>query len=524
MRDRVDRLQRQNQVLRERWKALSQENRRIEKAFKEGLELLKGFPGAVLLIQEGKIILAGDRALDDLGYSEQEVLGKDLQDFLDPRSENKLRGLYSKKPYGKSILDQKEVRMITKHGESLSYEVYIKRIKYQGRIAFLVNLVDLGQRHQREALLIQSRKTEAIVRLASGLNQEIQDWLNIIDEVNLSIDRNGMLRDSASNQYMKGVKTVRDKGQCILEKLKTISQAEGSPSRRVKADLKGVIQNAVALARKTWEEDIEAHDGEINIKTFLRTISGIIASPEDVQHVLVIIILNAMDALVHGGDIYVTAEEDSESVRIYIQDNGVGIQEDIRDKVLDPFFTAKQGSRKGLGLSVAQAKVHKHGGHIEFMSKEGQGTTFAVTFPVWRDANLIGRKRATNRIKDSHSLIIADEGLVKYLVSQLLVSKGGRVTAVSTGAEALKLMKKTRFDLVVADSNRSHIEHSKVIRRIRSRDPGLPIMMINAVRNIESERTLRESGADLVLGKPLNMDSILVFASNLLSMRGDQPQ
>jgi DNA-binding response OmpR family regulator len=158
------------------------------------------------------------------------------------------------------------------------------------------------------------------------------------------------------------------------------------------------------------------------------------------------------------------------------------------------------------------------------MSKEGQGTTFAVTFPVWRDANLIGRKRATNRIKDSHSLIIADEGLVKYLVSQLLVSKGGRVTAVSTGAEALKLMKKTRFDLVVADSNRSHIEHSKVIRRIRSRDPGLPIMMINAVRNIESERTLRESGADLVLGKPLNMDSILVFASNLLSMRGDQPQ
>lgn len=524
MRDRVDRLQRQNQVLREKWKALSQENRRIQKNLKEGLELLKGFPGAVLLIQEGKIILACERALDDLGYSEQEILGKDLKDFLDPPSAKNLRRFSSKKPYGKSILERQEVYMITKHGETLSYEAHIKKIKYQGRIAFLVNLVDLERLHQREALLIQSRKTEAIVRLASGLSQEIQDWLNTMDEVRLSIDRKGMSPDSVSTRYLKGIKSAGDKGRSILEKVKTIAQAEDGQSIRGKADLKGVIRNSVEMARKIWQEDIEAHDGEINIKTFLRTISGLGASPEDVQRVLVIIILNAMDALVHGGEIYVTAEEDLEFVKIYIQDNGVGIPENIRDKVLDPFFTAKQGSRKGLGLSVAQATVHKHGGNIEFMSKEGQGTTFAVTFPVWKDADIMGRRRAKDRIKNSHSLIIADEGLVKNLIAKLLVSKGGKITTVSTGAEALKLMKKTRFDLVVADSNRSHIEQSKVIRRIRSRNPGLPIMVINAVRDIESERKLRESGADFVLGRPLNMDNILVFASNLLSARGEQPQ
>ena len=82
----------------------------------------------------------------------------------------------------------------------------------------------------------------------------------------------------------------------------------------------------------------------------------------------------------------------------------------------------------GLGLSLAQAIVNRHKGEIELISKEGQGTTFIIRLPLAPEKPRSKAKGAKKRIRGSNILIIAEEGIVKDLTTQLLVSKGGKVT------------------------------------------------------------------------------------------------
>ena len=73
-------------------------------------------------------------------------------------------------------------------------------------------------------------------------------------------------------------------------------------------------------------------------------------------------------------------------VVIRLTDNGPGVPESIQDKVLQPFFTTKEDGT-GLGLSIAARIVEQHGGRLDLISTEGEGTTFAITLPV-KEANL----------------------------------------------------------------------------------------------------------------------------------------
>ena len=123
-------------------------------------------------------------------------------------------------------------------------------------------------------------------------------------------------------------------------------------------------------------------DAEISIKTYLRKLAPVRGNPKEIQNVFQSMISNAVEALPNGGEIYLTTEEDSDFAYVYIQDNGLGIPEEIRCKIFDPFFSTKSGSSLGLGLSMANAIVGQHRGEIEVMSNEGQGTTFIVKLPL----------------------------------------------------------------------------------------------------------------------------------------------
>ena len=122
------------------------------------------------------------------------------------------------------------------------------------------------------------------------------------------------------------------------------------------------------------------------------------------------------------------------------------------------------------------------------------------------------------RIRGSNILIIAEEGIVKDLIAQLLVSKGGTVTTVSTSMECLKLFKKNRFDLVIMDLDTPYLNASAIIPKIKKMEPGLAVALINAGSKKGSSLTFRKTGADLIIGRPLDMDRVFFLLSRILSM------
>ncbi len=114
----------------------------------------------------------------------------------------------------------------------------------------------------------------------------------------------------------------------------------------------------------------------------------IICDPDQLLQAFVALFINAVEAMPNGGTLEITVQNDKEEpdwALISIRDTGIGIPEELKDKILEPFFTTKKDkSGVGLGLSVVYGIIQKHHGKIWLESKEGVGTTFFIKLPIFQ--------------------------------------------------------------------------------------------------------------------------------------------
>lgn len=101
------------------------------------------------------------------------------------------------------------------------------------------------------------------------------------------------------------------------------------------------------------------------------------ADPHQLRQVFLNIIMNAIEAMPHGGELRVETAAEGAVSRITISDTGVGLSKEDQKRIFDPFFSKRDGGT-GLGLSVVYGIVREHGGQIEVKSEEGKGTSFSV--------------------------------------------------------------------------------------------------------------------------------------------------
>jgi two-component system NtrC family sensor kinase len=109
-----------------------------------------------------------------------------------------------------------------------------------------------------------------------------------------------------------------------------------------------------------------------------------------IEQVLLALIMNAADAMPHGGNLWLTTSVDSErgQVRVVVRDDGSGIPPQILQRIFEPFLTTKEtGKGVGLGLAISHSILERHNGHIAVESEVGKGTTFTVTLP-WDSAEV----------------------------------------------------------------------------------------------------------------------------------------
>jgi two-component system NtrC family sensor kinase len=113
--------------------------------------------------------------------------------------------------------------------------------------------------------------------------------------------------------------------------------------------------------------------------------------PQDIGRVLVNVYNNALYAVaerkrthseVYEPIVTVSTKKNLDRVEIWVEDNGMGIPDKVKDKIFQPFFTTKPtGQGTGLGLSLSYDIIKAHGGEIRVESKEGEGTTMIISIP-----------------------------------------------------------------------------------------------------------------------------------------------
>jgi CheY-like chemotaxis protein/two-component sensor histidine kinase len=182
------------------------------------------------------------------------------------------------------------------------------------------------------------------------------------------------------------------------------------------------------------------------------------------------------------------AKRPGRTVRLTMNDNGMGIEAALLPRIFEPFYTTKPVDEgTGLGLSVVHGIVQAHDGVIEVESRLGKGTTFTVYLPAadipleapeaGRDAALAALARDSGDMR--HILYVDDDSALVFLVKRRLERGRYRVSGYTKPAEALEAIRAdaAAFDLVVTDYNMPCMSGLEVAREVRTIRADLPVVV-----------------------------------------------
>ncbi len=134
-----------------------------------------------------------------------------------------------------------------------------------------------------------------------------------------------------------------------------------------------------------------------------------------------------------------------------VEDNGKGIDEAVRARIFEPFFSAGKERGTGLGLSISHTIVSAHRGHLDVSSKRGEGALFRVTFPIPDGGNPGDEASPDPAPAALRILVVDDEAAIRIVTQRLLHSLGHACDAAATSAEAAGLASANRYDAVFCD-------------------------------------------------------------------------
>ena len=241
---------------------------------------------------------------------------------------------------------------------------------------------EMEEREKAEAALRQSQKMEAIGQLSGAIAHDFNNLLMIV-KGNLHLLQRKMALPSDDRHIHAAMEGIR-RAAALTQRILAFSRKQDlSPTRLQLSDL---IVNMDDLIRNSLKEDIE-------IVRDLRARSWVVLDRNQMENVLLNLVINARDAMPHGGKLFLTTEDvdvaddpdvpPGSYVKLVVRDTGVGMSEDVRAKALDPFFTTKPtGQGTGLGLSTTFGFISQSGGTMSIDSELGKGTAIAILLPT----------------------------------------------------------------------------------------------------------------------------------------------
>lgn len=310
-----------------------------------------------------------------LGYDRREVVGRLLRDLHPPVETHAVETLVdAMRAHGHQTRDGLHLKR--RIGAPLPVFVSAGPIDYGDRHWLQLVYVDLSERKQLEAQLVQSEKMAAIGQLAAGIAHELRNPLAIV--MNALFDLRGTLPtpvDAAVDEDLSIAEEEIGRAQAIIRNLLEFSRESGAEVERI--DVNDLLSKTVRLLRKYVEQS------GVSLRTDLGDIPPCVANANAIRQVLLNLVTNAVQAMPDGGELRLrTLRTDSDRIRIEVEDTGIGIPADRLPNIFDPFYTTKApGQGTGLGLSVVHTVVQRYGGSIAVDSEPNVGTVFRIDLP-----------------------------------------------------------------------------------------------------------------------------------------------
>lgn len=205
-----------------------------------------------------------------------------------------------------------------------------------------------------------------------------------------------------------------------------------------------------------------------------------------------------------------------------IQDNGVGMDDETRLTIFEPFFSTKGNEGTGLGLATVYGIIKRHGGNIEVTSVLEQGTVFTIYLPLL-DKETTEIQETTPASSDTcgqETILLVEDNLhVRELTNQILQDKGYAVLSASNGKEALALIQqeKSTIDLLLTDVIMPEMNGSDLYKKTLEICPEVKILYMSGyTNNIISQQGILDQGLNFI-NKPFTKRELTTKISSILN-------
>ncbi len=242
---------------------------------------------------------------------------------------------------------------------------------------------------------------------------------------------------------------------------------------------------------------------------------SLIGDPARIKQILTNLVSNALK-FTHAGSVSVQARYDGTRCIIDVIDTGEGVPHGKRDVIFDPFVQAEsKGSRRGggagLGLPISRRLSEAMGGSLVLLSTSSLGSTFRVSLPLVASEEEPLEEQSHRILKNppGRILVVEDHPANQYVAKSLLESLDCTVTVAGTGAEALELLGRETFDLVLMDCQLPGMDGYETTRRMRAfLQRYIPVVAITANAMVDDKQRCLDAGMDDFLPKPFTKSTL----------------
>ncbi len=485
---------------------------------------------------EGRLTSVNPAMNKGFGYTEEELLGRRVSDFMDPKY--------------RPAFDSEYLAGIRKSGRSKGVSSFFRKdgsriyIEYRSKLVtpnqgtpFISGIgqdvsdriLAAKERKRLEAQLRQSQKMESIGTLSGGIAHDFNNMLSIIlGHTELAFEK--IPEDSPAREFLCEVQTAGMRARDVVRQLLTFSRK--TPEAREPLNLVPIVKECLKLLRSTIAANIDIRPDIDERPAVLE------ADATQIQQVLINLCSNAADAMSETGGILrvslafedlsrETAEFDPDLsaghfIKITVRDTGEGIAAEHLNRIFDPYFTTKPVNKgTGMGLAMVHGIVKSHGGSIRVSSQPERGSVFEVFFPAVESAPKPGRSafaelpRGTGRI-----LLIEDDPSLAGLNQKRLEKLGYHADSQTDPVEALELFRASPnlYDLVITDMTMPNMTGDQLCREILEIRPDMAIILCTGFSEKISEASAKSLGAAKYLEKPISMGDLAQSVHTLLSV------
>lgn len=378
------------------------------------------------------------------------------------------------------------------------------------------------ERLRLEAKVQQAQKLESLGVLAGGI---AHDYNNLLTGVlgNASLALAELPSESSASEKIQHIERAAERAADLAGQLLAYAGQNQLFARQLQlndllSDMKPLFESAVAK--------------NADLKLHLRdNLPPIDADPSHVRQVVLNLVTNASDAItdnqgvitirtskINASRAYLDGaflDEDipeGEYVLLGVSDTGIGMDQETRSKMFDPFFSAKASGR-GLGLAAVLGIVRGHRGNIKVYSQPSRGTTVEILFPMFEEQIKPAIEEGASLRDwrgDGIILVVDDEQMVRGVSKDVLVDRGFEVLIATEGQAALDLYRQQRdIRLVLLDRTMPHTDVPQVFRQIRQINPTAKVILMSGYKEKEVMEDFGSEGLAGFLQKPFRPEELL---------------